>query len=330
MVITSSTPVRICDNGGWTDTWFGGPGRVLHVAVRPGVTVEMRATTGGDGVFIEARSFGDRYPIVPRAPREARHALLEAVVDEFPPPQGCAVEISVRSAVPPGSGTGTSAAVAVAMVGALTAARHERRSRRELAYLAHRLEVEVLGAQSGIQDHLCAAFGGINYLEIDRYPDATLHSLAPWDELSARLVVVFLGRGHDSSDIHRRVIEDAGRCAHVFARLRSAASDARDAVVSHDFSALGAAMIANTEAQESLHAELVGADARRVIETAAACGAIGWKVNGAGGDGGSVTLLTDGPGTTSSLTRKVVALDGGYRVLPVRISWSGLEVGGAL
>ena len=51
-------------------------------------------------------------------------------------------------------------------------------------------------------------------------------------------------------------------------------------------------MIANTEAQRSLHPELVGVDARRVIEFAAAHGAIGWKVNGAGGDGGSVTILS--------------------------------------
>ena len=31
-MIESSAPVRICDNGGWTDTWFGGPGRVLNMA----------------------------------------------------------------------------------------------------------------------------------------------------------------------------------------------------------------------------------------------------------------------------------------------------------
>ena len=51
-------------------------------------------------------------------------------------------------------------------------------------------------------------------------------------------------------------------------------------------------MIANTEAQGSLHPGIVGVDARRVIEFAAASGALGWKVNGAGGDGGSVTFLS--------------------------------------
>ena len=40
-MIVASVPVRICDNGGWTDTWFGGPGRVLNIAVVPGVEVAV-------------------------------------------------------------------------------------------------------------------------------------------------------------------------------------------------------------------------------------------------------------------------------------------------
>ena len=50
-------------------------------------------------------------------------------------------------------------------------------------------------------------------------------------------------------------------------------------------------MIDNTEAQGRLHPALVGAEARQVIEIARAHGALGWKVNGAGGEGGSLTLL---------------------------------------
>ena len=43
-----------------------------------------------------------------------------------------------------------------------------------------------------------------------------------------------------------------------------------------------------------LHADLVGPLAERVIDVADRHGAIGHKVNGAGGDGGAITLLTDG------------------------------------
>jgi D-glycero-alpha-D-manno-heptose-7-phosphate kinase len=331
VVIEASAPVRICDNGGWTDTWFGGPGRVLNIAVTPRVEVSIRTTVGPDPVVLDVDTFGDRYSIVPRAPRGARHPLLEAAIDAFPPPGGLAVEVTVRSGVPAGCGTGTSATVAVALLGGLTALRLEQRSPRDIAYAAHRLEVDNLGVQSGIQDHLSAAFGGINYLEIEAYPQAKVSALPTWEELSPRLTLVFLGRAHDSSAVHRQVIEAVGtRGSGVFSRLRGAAVAARDAVLARDLDAFGHAMIANTEAQGSLHPGLVGVDARRVIECAAAQGATGWKVNGAGGDGGSVTILSTSRKTKEALEGRVTVLDKRYRVIPIQISPIGLEVRGAL
>ncbi len=241
------------------------------------------------------------------------------------------MEVSVRSGVPAGCGTGTSAAVAVALLGGLAAVRREQPSPREIAYAAHRLEVDVLGVQSGIQDQLSAAFGGINYLEIETYPEAAVYPLPAWEELSPRLTLVFLGRAHDSSAVHRQIIEDVGcRGSAVFSRLRDAAVAARDAVLARDLDAFGQAMIANTEAQGSLHPGIVGVDARRVMELAAARGAVGWKVNGAGGAGGSVTILSATRKTKEALERGVAALDTRYRVLPVHVSTVGLEVRGAL
>jgi D-glycero-alpha-D-manno-heptose-7-phosphate kinase len=330
-VIEASAPVRICDNGGWTDTWFGGPGRVVNIAVTPGVEVSIRATTGPEPVMLDVAAFGDGYPVVPGASRVARHPLLEAAVDVLPPPPGTAVEITVRSAVPAGCGAGTSAAVAVALLGALAAARAEPLTPRDIAYCAHRLEVDVLGVESGIQDQLSAAFGGISYLEIEPYPEAKIDTLPEWEELGPRLTLVFLGRPHESSELHLRVIERVkGRESRELSRLRDAAVAARDAVVARDLDAFGRAMIANTEAQSSLHPELVGRDAGRVIELAAAHGAIGWKVNGAGGDGGSVTLLSASPDSKDALEHRVTGSDSRYRVFPVEVSAVGLQVRGAL
>ena len=133
---------------------------------------------------------------------------------------------------------------------------------RELAYAAHRLEVEVLGLESGIQDQLCAAFGGISYLQIEPYPEGQHGNVTGLKELSQLLTLVFLGRSHDSGIVHRQVIEGAGRRGPgIFSRLREAAVAARDAVAAQDLRAFGRAMIANTQAQESLHAELVSVDA---------------------------------------------------------------------
>jgi D-glycero-alpha-D-manno-heptose-7-phosphate kinase len=224
---------------------------------------------------------------------------------------------------------GTSAAVAVALLGALAATRGEQLSPRDIAYAAHQLEVDVLGVQSGIQDQLSAALGGINYLEIEPYPDTTVYALSPWDELSVRLTVVFLGRSHDSSGLHRRVIEGMStRDSQVFSRLRDAAESARDAVIAKDLNAFGQSMMANTEAQKALLSELVGEDARQVIEYAIAHHALGWKVNGAGGDGGTITILSATPEAKVALDHGLARLDRRYRVLPMVVSRVGLQVRG--
>ncbi len=332
-MIEVSVPVRICDLGGWTDTWFGGPGRVLNVAVHPGVEVSIGATEalGPGSVVLGVENFGERYVVVPVGSRVARHPLLEAAIDTLAPPADLAVEIRVRSAMPAGCGTGTSAAVAVALLGGLTALRSEALSMRDIAYAAHRLETGVLGAQSGIQDQLSAAFGGINYLEIEPYPEAAVETLPAWEGLSTRLTLIFLGRAHDSSGVHRQVIDDLGsHASEVFSRLRAAAVAARNAVLAQDLDAFGQAMIANTDAQRALHPELVGADASQVIQFAAVQGAIGWKVNGAGGDGGSVTILNASHEAKDAFEQRVVALDTRYAVLPIQISSGGLQVRGAL
>jgi D-glycero-alpha-D-manno-heptose-7-phosphate kinase len=303
----------------------------LNVGVHPGVEVLICTTEGPDPVVLDVETFGDRYPVVPGAPRLARHPLLEAAIDAFPPPGTLAVEVSVRSSVPPGCGTGTSAAVTVALLGGLAALRSETLVPREVAYRAYRLEVDVLGLQSGIQDQLSAAFGGINYLEIKSYPEATVYPLPLWEELGAALTLVFLGHPHDSSGLHRRVIEDVQHGGPgAFSRLRDAAVAARDAVLARNLDAFGEAMIANTEAQKFLHSELVGVEASRVIDVAVDHRAIGWKVNGAGGDGGSVTILSATTERKEELEHRVAALNTRFRVLPIQVSTVGLEVRGAL
>ncbi len=191
----------------------------------------------------------------------------------------------------------------------------------------------MLGQQSGVQDQLCAAYGGVNFIELVKYPHAIVSPIqvpnATWWELERRLALIYLGKSHDSSRIHEKVIRELqseGPECKRLADLRLTAERSRDALLAGDFEALGRVMIDNTEAQARLHAELVGADAQQVIEIARRHGAVGWKVNGAGGEGGSVTLLCPALSYVKrEMIRAIEAESPLFKNIPVYLSRYGLR-----
>lgn len=83
--------------------------------------------------------------------------LLEAVTRRLQSDN----KLKARVEVPPLSGLGASAAIAVAAVGALSPEMSKEET-IEVAYHAERIDLGILG---GYQDQVAAAWGGINYME---------------------------------------------------------------------------------------------------------------------------------------------------------------------
>ncbi len=336
-LINSSAPTRICDNGGWTDTWFAQYGAVFSIAVSPAVEVQLRVfqdDSSSPPFTINAQNYDERYSIEQPKGAYGKHPLIEAVFDCVPVPQDQALELSIFSEAPAGCSTGTSAAVTVAVIGALDRLTPGRLSRYEVAATAHKVEIELLHQQCGVQDQIAAAFGGINFIEIDHYPHAKVHRIklprAAEHELEARLALIYVGRSHSSSRIHEMVIrklQDAGPHALQLQRLRATAAKSRDALHAGDFAALGRSMIENTEAQRNLQPDLVGSAHQQIIDIAREYGTLGWKVNGAGGEGGSVTLLS-GPdrAVRRSMLQAIESTNPDYRNIPIRLNGCGLSV----
>jgi hypothetical protein len=172
-VINSVAPIRICDNGGWTDTWFAGYGRIFNIAVYPYAEVQIEVhpfRDQKDRIFIHAENFGERYTVGPDQKTRDRHPLLEAAIEFMKIPRDMAFEVTIFSEAPSGGSTGTSAAVTVALIGALDRLTPGHLSPHEVALAAQRIETEILKQQCGIQDQLCSAYGGINYIEMFNYP----------------------------------------------------------------------------------------------------------------------------------------------------------------
>ena len=335
--VNSVAPIRICDNGGWTDCWFAGYGKVLNFAVYPCVSVQMRVLERQgekDRFTIYAENYGEKYSLADPKGVYDKHPLLEAALDYMRIPADVCLELSIHSEAPAGCSTGTSAAVSVALIGALDCLTPGRMTPHEVAAAAHRIETELLKQECGIQDQLASAYGGICYIDMHQFPHASVSRIEVLDslrwELESRLLLLYTGHAHSSSDVHRKVIrelEDAGPECPKLKPLRAAAERSRDALYASDLKAFGQAMVANTEAQGELNASLIGPAHRQMIGIAQRHGAIGWKVNGAGGNGGSVTVLT-GPdhSTKRAIVREVEAANPDYRNIPVQLADHGLRV----
>ncbi|MCX6016562.1 MAG: GHMP kinase [Chloroflexales bacterium] len=332
--IIAHAPVRICDLGGWTDTWFAGHGRICSLAVAPGVTVEITmaaSTTPTDTITVEAVNYGRtmRYP-----DDMIEHPLLVAAIAELPPPIGATLTIRVAAQLPPGCATGTSAAVAVALLAGLAACHGNHPSAGELARLAHQLETDRLGLQSGIQDQIGAAYGGCNDITMSAYPTATVHSLRLSSQtvaqLNQQMVLFYLGKPHISSAIHQQVItrfESTPTAQQLLDPLRQIASAGGHAIANGDLVTFGLLMRQNTEAQRALHPMLISADVDDIITLATQHDALGWKVNGAGGDGGSLAVLCSASQSQRDAFVAVVQQHLPHvKAIPVQFSPNGVQV----
>lgn len=348
--VRATTPVRVADVGGWTDTWFGSPGQVCSVAVGPGVEVRAElvrlddtATDLVPPVHLIAPDLGESYRFGPSIADSAPHAnldawaghralrqpLLEYAVAEAlgrrQLPAHHELRLTISSGVPVGASLGTSAAVLVALLAAVdaavapAAATSASADPGTLARRAHAVETGRGGREAGVQDHWAAALGHAQHLVIDTYPNVRARRLDIEDrtmaEVAGRLVTVVF-RSHDSSAVHGEVIHALLSCdgpAHHRVRqatrqLASLATDAAAALEDGDVDRWAGILTRSTEVQSEMHPGLVGPDHHRAIEVARNLRAAGWKVNGAGGTGGSLTIVAGSPDDpTSSPTAEISA-----------------------
>ncbi|MBS1847743.1 MAG: hypothetical protein JST73_05650, partial [Actinobacteria bacterium] len=319
--VTVTAPVRIADVGGWSDTWFATRGAVCHLGVGPGVTVEASERdepASALPVRLVCPDLDEDHRCGPsptagwRAPLPGRRPLVEhavgSVCERFPPRMSTTV--TIRSAVPPGASLGTSASVVVGVITALEALLGPEGApglpvhlgdtdRHRIARDSHEVETDRAGREAGVQDQWAAAFGGAQLLEIPRYPMVRRHPIVISDDFRTTLrdnvVTVVIGP-HDSSAVHEHVVatmtEDRDRSSRVvLADLARLASKAAAALADEDLAGWARTLIAATAYQERLHPGLVGSAHHRLIDHGRDHDALGWKVNGAGGAGGSITLV---------------------------------------
>ena len=323
--ILSRAPVRICDIGGWTDTWFYQKGTVFNMCVDLYSYILLNENSSQ-----EIRIFSDNLGIQTTIPDfnsieyDGKLDLIKAGIKALEIRKG--LTIHIKTEAPPGSGVGTSASLAVALLSALAKIANLSLSPKEIAKLAHTLEVKELEMESGVQDQYAAAFGGFNYLDID-YPSVNIENIQVKEsrvlELENQLILLFIGT-RSSSKMHKAVIENFekgdSKTINSLNIIKNCAKKMKS-VINSDIEAIGQVMNENWNAQKNLHSLMTNPIIKKAESIASKNSSLGFKVNGAGG-GGSITVLSS-IDKTYDLQKEFLKHD--FNILPCKLCFEGVK-----
>ena len=326
-VFRAAAPVRLDFAGGWTDVPpFSA--REGGVVITAGVRLFARAEVqvGGRGFRLVSEDLNDKLEVADSAGlvNDGRLVLHKAALRMLPVG---ACTLITRSDAPPGSGLGTSGALDVALVAALSAARGESPDPVDIAERACHLEAVEAGIPGGRQDQFASSHGG--FLRLDfKDPDAEVKRLpvdtAFAEELGRRTILCYTTATRFSGATINRVMhayeqgnQEVARALH---GIRAVAESMADALVSADAARIGRLMSENWRHQLALDPQMQTEKMAELEEAVLAAGAFGGKAAGSGAGGCMFFLAPDDP---EPVTRAARAC--GVTILPVRWAMYGVR-----
>jgi mevalonate kinase len=289
---------------------YGRPAIAVPVAdVHASVIVE---DVGDPGVTIRAKDIG-RTLDVSRAPPDeplcltARNTLAHIGLS----PQDVHLRLTIRSAIPVASGLGSGAAVATAMVRALSAHLGRPLDAEAVSSLVYRTEEIYHGTPSGI-DNTVVAFERPVYFRRG-------HPIQPFAvERPFWLAIADTGAPSltkaSVADVRAAWQREPARVEGVFDRIAAVVDRARQAIERGDVRELGPLMVHNQQLLRCL--DVSSPVLEMLIEAALDAGARGAKLSG-GGRGGKVIAAIE-PADAERVRRGLVAA-GAVNVIVTRV-----------
>jgi len=312
--------MRLDFAGGWTDVPpFSARegGVVVNAAI--GLHSHVALTLGGKLLRLVAEDLGETLECANSGGLilDGKLDLPKAALRMFPVLG--AFTLTTRCDAPLGSGLGSSGALDVALVAALTRARLERMGERDLAEQAWQVEAVEAKIPGGKQDQYAAALGGWHRLSF-RDPDVGVEPLTLDPSFAAALerhiVVCYTNRSRISGDTITRVMNAYERGDRTVTGALRGLKDAAEAMVlalrGADLTRVGTLLTENWTHQQALDPGMRTPEMARLEEAMREAGAIGGKAAGAGAGGSMFFLVGKDPRAAVE-----AASGAGATVLPV-------------
>jgi len=280
---------------------YGQP--ALACSINQRMTIELEKEETFDKWRLDGRTFNPR-----------KHPHIDYIRQQLPPLDGQPLHIRVRGSIPKASGLGSSAALSVALCGALQQLRGEDIDLMQASRLSHRAEAKAQGGRASPMDTATSSFGGfvvlsdtieegLDFIETRTMDvDGTtfqwhLHTFDAHIPEGVALVVGNTGVHGSTSTMVKQVADLIGQHPERSIELETIGAIARRGIQAFregNMEAVGQAMSENHIVLRSLGVS--SPELERLIR-AAAPSSLGVKMTGAGG-GGCMIALTANPEQT--------------------------------
>jgi D-glycero-alpha-D-manno-heptose-7-phosphate kinase len=256
---------------------------------------------------------------------DTRLELLSKLAYFFRPETG--FHMTTESEAPAGAGLAGSSTLNIACIGALNKLVGDRYAPDRFIPIAAAVECQVIRVPTGYQDYYSAQYGGVSCIHFG--PEGMRREALDIDTatLERRIVVCYTGEPRNSGtnnwEITKRHIDGDKEIFEIFECIRDTARDARSALLSGDWGALGSTLATAFPNRKRLSPNITTPQMDNLIATAIKSGAIAAKVCGAGGGGCIAFYCEDG---RRGDVESALANAEGARVLDWHLQSDGLIV----
>lgn len=220
--------------------------------------------------------------------------LIKGVINKFRLRYGLnnGFRIFVHSDAPPGSGLGSSSAIAVAVIAAFAKLMKLPLSPYELAELAYEIERIDVGIKGGKQDQYASAFGGINFIEFNK--DMTVVNplrieKSILNELEYSLILGYIGSTRSSGNIIEKQVrnykEKQKNVLSAMDNIKRLAFEMKNALLRRELHRFGELLNEEWHEKKKMAEGISNERIDNIYEEVLKAGAIGGKISGAGGGG---------------------------------------------
>lgn len=286
MIITRA-PLRMSFAGGGTDLpifYREFSGSVVSTTINKYVYIELHPFFHKDRLQLKYSQIENinKYD-------EIKHSLFRVILQSN---RIMGKELSCTADLPAGTGMGSSAAFAVALLKAIDTEKGIFRSKSAIAQQACKYEIELLNKPVGKQDQYASSYGGLNFIKFNQDDSVNIEPIVLKKDnkvkLDENLILFYTGITRDAEDILKDQIKNFKKNIDKQKKLKEIAKlseELKEELLNNNIDAIGHYLNMNWILKREMSTKISSSTINNIYDYALKNGASGGKLLGAGGGG---------------------------------------------